>query len=71
MLFVTMKTLNALNINLLLKDIGNQNLYYLNLLGILTEYLISYFCRFVAFSCWENVIKSSTVGRHFENKRVC
>jgi hypothetical protein len=32
----------------LLKDIGNQNFYYLYLLGILTEYLISYF---VAFSC--------------------
>ena len=34
-----------------LKDIGNQNFYYLYLLGILTEYLISYFSRFVAFSC--------------------
>ena len=34
-----------------LKDIGNQNFYYLYLLGILTEYLISYFGRFVAFSC--------------------
>ena len=34
-----------------LKDIGNQNFYFLYLLGILTEYLISYFGRFVAFSC--------------------
>ena len=57
-----------------LKDIGNQNFYYLYLLGILTEYLISYFGRFVAFSCWENLIefeKIWTVVRHFENKRVC
>ena len=34
-----------------LKDIGNQNFYCLYLLGILTEYLILYFGRFVAFSC--------------------
>jgi hypothetical protein len=34
-----------------LKDIGNQNIYYFYLLGILTEYLISYFGRFVVFSC--------------------
>ena len=34
-----------------LKDIGTQNFYYLYLLGILAEYLISYFGRFVAFSC--------------------
>jgi hypothetical protein len=34
-----------------LKDIGNQTLYCLYLLGILTEYLILYFGRFVAFSC--------------------
>ena len=35
----------------LIEDIGNQNCYYLYLLGILTKYLISYFGRFVAFSC--------------------
>ena len=34
-----------------LQDIGTQNFYYLYLLGILAEYLISYFGRFVAFSC--------------------
>ena len=34
-----------------LKDISNQNFYCLYLLGILTEYLILYFGRFVAFSC--------------------
>jgi hypothetical protein len=34
-----------------LKDIGTQHFYYLYLLGILAEYLISYFGRFVAFSC--------------------
>jgi hypothetical protein len=61
----------ALKSFLSLKDIGTQNLYYLYLLGILAEYLISYFGRFVAFSCWENLIESSTVVRHFENKRVC
>ena len=33
-----------------LKDIGNQNFYYLYLLGIFTKYLISYFGQFVAFS---------------------
>ena len=53
------------------KDIGNQNFYCLYLLGILTEYLILYYGRFVAFSCRENVIKSSTVVRHFENKHLC
>jgi hypothetical protein len=56
---------------LYLKDIGNQHFYCLYLLGILTEYLILYFGRFVAFSCWENVIKSSTVVCHFENKHLC
>ena len=33
------------------KDIGTQNFYYLYLLGIHAEYLISYFGQFVGFSC--------------------
>jgi hypothetical protein len=46
-----LKNLNSWLTTNRLKDIGNQNFYFLYLIGILTEYLISYFCPFVAFSC--------------------
>jgi hypothetical protein len=46
-----LKNLNSWLTTNRLKDIGNQNFYFLYLIDILTEYLISYFCPFVAFSC--------------------
>ena len=44
----------------MLKDNGNKFFYCLYLLSLLMEYLISYLCLSIAFSCSDNLRKCLT-----------